>query len=962
MFGGRSTIRLMGTGAATVSSGPLLERDAERARLARAFGEARQGLPSLVLVEGPPGAGKTRLLAEACEAARDAEVRVLSARGSEFEREFPFGIVRQLFETLTPQSSRREQAELFAGAAELARPVLEGSALARPATDPLPTLHGLYWLTVNIVTRGPLAVVVDDVTWADDSSLRWIHYLVRRLEGLGVLVLLAARTHEPGTSSALWEAIRSEPYAEVLAPRPLSVLGVGELVRLALGAAPDAAFSRACQHATGGNPLLLTQLLLVLENDNVAPTAAKAQAVAAYGPAAISRGVLTRLSRLPPEVTVVAQTLAVLGPSAELAQLCAVAEMDADTAAHAVDVLGEAHVLTGGGALEFVHPVVQAAIYAELPPAARSSRHERAAHLLAAAGAPPQEVAGHLLASDARGDAWVVERLREAAAQAVTRGAPDAAVALLCRARAEPPPLSERPGVLVELARAQTNAGDADGFASFADAYAAVEDPRTRAAITLEWGRAVEMTGATTDASGVFGRGIKTLGAEDPGLLRSLESQRLAAMLADCATSREATKELRQRREAVAREISPDPMLLAACADGTAYAGEAMPDAIELARRALTTSLDQPRPDVLSVAIYAAHTLRVAGRFEEANAAWDAVIAETQRRGAILPFAAASCFRGEVCAARGALREAEADLRGALDIALEHGFGVGRTWITAYLVEVLIEQGELEAALKLAEGFRIDARSGSLLASNTLLCARARARLEQGRAAEALADLTICGRNANQGGVANPAVLPWRSRTALAHLRLGHTETARTFASDELEHARVWNAPPAVSAALRTAARVSSEPIEVLREATAITESGPARIEHAHAACDLGAALRRAGRRRDARGPLRRALDTAVSCGAQPLARRARQELTAAGARPRRDRIEGHLALTASELRVASLAADGHTNREIAQSLFVTLKTVETHLSHAFAKLGIARRQELPAALAHHRTTDETSP
>ena len=945
---------------------PLIERDAERAWLVRALGEVRQSRPSLVLVEGPPGAGKTRLLDEVRAAARDADVGLVHARGSELEREFPFGVVRQLFEALTTRSSRDASAELFVGAAELARPVLEGSALAQPGlmADALPALHGLYWLTVTVATRGPLALLVDDAHWADDSSLRWLHYLVRRMEELPLLVVVAVRTHEPGVSDApLLEAIRAEPHAVVLAPAPLSVGGVDELVRFALGAPPDAAFSRACLKATGGNPLLLTELLLALGDDGFVPMAAQAKRVAAYGPEATARGVLGRLARLPTEVTVVAQTLSVLGPGAHLGQLCAVAGIDRDAAARAVDVLGEAQVLTGGGTFEFIHPVVRAAIYAQLAPAARSRAHERAARLLAAAGAPPEEVAGHLLAVEPSGDAWVVERLRKAAMQAATRGAPEAAVTLLRRAMAEPPSPSERPQVLVELARARTSTADADGFESYADAYSAVEDARTRAEIALEWGRAVQMSGATTEASEVFGRGIEVLGDEDPALTRTLEGQQLAAMLADCATSRQATESLRSRRHAVTREPQPEPMLLAACADGAAYVGEAMPEAIELARRALVSVPDRPGPEALSIAIYAGHTLRFADLLDDACAVWDVVIVETQRLGAVLAFAAGACFRGEVQGLRGALGTAEADLRGALDLSFEHGFDLGRIWVTAHLVEVLLEQGEHGAVAEIAEGISFDDRAATRLASNVLLCARGRARYEQGRPAEALVDLTTCGRYAEEGGITNPAVLPWRSRAALVHLRLGDADTARRLALDELERARAWGAPRAMSVALRAAARVSvGEPIELLREATAVLESSPARIEQAHAACDLGAALRRAGHRYDARDPLRRALDTAVSCGAWPLAQRAREELTAAGARPRRDRIEGRMALTASELRVASLAAEGRTNREIAQALFITLKTVETHLRHAFGKLGISGRRELAAALEQGRANGPIAP
>jgi DNA-binding CsgD family transcriptional regulator len=953
--GGIGTLGSTSVSAPARNRQVLLERDAERATLERAFEEVSQGRSCLVFVEGPPGVGKTSLLDWARAAASVAGFTVRHARGSEFERAFPYGIVRQLFEPVITRAGPDDRAELLAGAAGLARPVLEGSAFASSerVTDRLAALHGLYWLTVNLAARHRLALVVDDLHWADASSLAWTHFLVRRMEGQGVLVLLATRTHEPGTRSALLEAIRSEPPAELLTPKPLSVDAVGELIEHTLGAAPHEGFSQSCLHATGGNPLLLRELLVVLADDHVRPTAREAEHVSAYGPQAISRAVLVRLARLPDEVTLAARALSVLAPGAHLGQLCELAGIGRDAAALAVDSLVETQVLVDDGTLEFIHPVVRSAIYEALPPTVRSRTHERAARLLAATGAPSEEVAGHLLAVHAGGEPWVVDQLRQSARQAVSRGAPDAAVALLRRAIAEPPPTNERPATLLELARAQASTADADGLASFAHAYTEVDDAHKRAEIALEWGRALQMTGATTDASEVFQRGIETLGDEDPALRRTLDGQRLAAMLADCETSRQATESLRAHRDAVVHEPDPEPMLLAACADGAAYVGEAMPQAVALARRALESLLDQPGPDALALAIYGCHTLRCADRLDEAGGVWDAVVAQAQRHGAILPFGAAACFRGETLALRGALREAEADLRAALDISVEHGLDIGRTWIAAHLIEVLVEQGELGSAVEIGEEVRVDERAATRLATNTLLCARGRARYEQGRPAEALADLTTCGRAADQGGVANPAVLPWRSRAALIHLRLGHPHTARELAYDELERARSWGAPRAVSVALRAAARTTTggQQIELLREATTILNHSAARLEQAHADCDLGAALRRAGHRNDAREPLRRALDTAVHCAARPLAQRARDELIAAGARPRRDRIQGRLALTASEMRVASLAADGHTNREIAQALFVTPKTIETHLRHIYRKLGISGRQELSASL-----------
>ena len=140
--------------------------------------------------------------------------------------------------------------------------------------------------------------------------------------------------------------------------------------------------------------------------------------------------------------------------------------------------------------------------------------------------------------------------------------------------------------------------------------------------------------------------------------------------------------------------------------------------------------------------------------------------------------------------------------------------------------------------------------------------------------------------------------------------------------------------------------------LPLLREAIDALEKTPASLELAKALIEYGAALRRAGKRVEARNHLRRGLELAHRAGARPLAVRAREELVAAGGRPRKPVFTGIDALTASELRVARMAATGATNRDIAQRLFVTQKTIETHLRHVFEKLNISRREELPHELA----------
>jgi DNA-binding CsgD family transcriptional regulator len=300
---------------------------------------------------------------------------------------------------------------------------------------------------------------------------------------------------------------------------------------------------------------------------------------------------------------------------------------------------------------------------------------------------------------------------------------------------------------------------------------------------------------------------------------------------------------------------------------------------------------------------------------------------------------------------RGELADAEADAQGALDAS-------GEGWFTApvgFLADALIERGELEAAEAAFVRYDLtDALFPNLLVANLLLDARGRLRCAQGRYEEGLADLLAVGERLQAWDTANPAVISWRSSAALAHAALGERDVARKLTDEELPAARAFGAPRALGVALRAAGlvREGSVGIELLREAVSVLEGSAARLEHARALTDLGAILRRDGRRTEAREPLRRGLDLADRCGADALAARAREELVTAGARPRRERISGAEALTASEHRIATLAATGMTNREIAQALFITIKTVKAHLGHVFQKLDITARSELPDALA----------
>jgi DNA-binding CsgD family transcriptional regulator len=325
-------------------------------------------------------------------------------------------------------------------------------------------------------------------------------------------------------------------------------------------------------------------------------------------------------------------------------------------------------------------------------------------------------------------------------------------------------------------------------------------------------------------------------------------------------------------------------------------------------------------------------------------------IAAARRTGSLLTIGWTSALRASVRMERGQVAAAVLDAQLALELMGDRGVGSGRELVLANLLEVLLAAGEFGEAEHLVEQENAVLAGPPSFARPLVLGARGRVRLAQGHAEDALRDALASG----ELGPPNPAARPWRSDAALALRALGRAEEGRGLAEQELHAARQFAVPHAVGIALRAVAACSAEhaALAAWREAVAVLEGCEARLELARALVDLGAGLRRSGRRKDCQDPLRRGLEIAHLGGIVPLAERARAELRAAGARPRREVLSGVEALTASERRVAEMAASGMTNRQIAQELFVTARTVEGHLTHVFDKLAITSRRDL-----HERLT-----
>jgi DNA-binding CsgD family transcriptional regulator len=940
----------------TAAGQALLERDRELDELTQAIGDARAGSGRLVVVEGSAGIGKTQLV-KAAHASADADgFCVLAARGGELEREFPFGVVRQLFEPTLAALPRGARDQAMGGAASLAAGLfaIDGSPPAHAGEEASAAmLHGLYWLAVNLSARAPLLVAVDDLHWCDAPSLRWLGYLARRLEGLPVLLLAATRPAIPDDDAAPLAALASDPAADVVRPEPLSRAAVAAMVRQQIRQDADPGFCEACHSATDGNPFLVRELLAALAAEGVQPIADAAARVATLGPRAVARSVNLRLAQLPPEAVALARAVAILGEQAGLQRAAAVAGVDTEEAAHAADLLVRAGVLESDRRIGFTHSIVRAAVYAELPPGERALSHAGAARALAAENAPIGEIAAHLLAATPVGDPWAVDMLVAAARHAQAQGAPDVAAAHLQRALAEPPAEELRATLLAELGMAEAQAQVPHAIEHLSQALDLTSDTIERGKIALELGRTLTMAERLHEAVAVLDEARRSVVDADREL-----AMRLDADLIDAARMNLGTRAIvGERLDAAGDDQPPDTAagraLLAHLAFESVVAGRRADEAAEMAERALGGGLVRDTGVPEPAYYVAAYTLSLCDRVEASERWLDEGMRRSRDAGAALGFATGSCFKAIAVMRRGDVVAAEANARTALDVGREHGFRIGLPMSMAVLVNALIERGQVDEAEEALAAGELEADSGSM-SFTVLMFSRGRLRALRGDLPGARDDLLACGRQAIEWGSKTPTFFPWRSTAALLLNAMGDRTEAERLVDEELEMARAFGAPTPIGLSLTAAGlmRDGDAGIAALREAVGVLETAPALLARARALTFLGMKTRIGGDDAGAREPLRTALDLAHRCGATGLVDQAHAELVATGARPRRPALSGSAALTPSELRVATMAAEGMTNAEIAQSLWVTPRTVEQHLSRCYRKLAIASRSQLAEALA----------
>src|SRR4051794_33790077 len=739
LFGGALPLRDAGGVFALVSGPALLERGSELAAL-----RALAGAGGFAVIEGSAGIGKTRLLAEVRAAVRGQ--RVLSARGSELEREFAFGIVRQLFEPALAVAGPDERAELFAGAAGLSAAIFgERGLVDAPAMDDFAALHGLYWLAANMALNRPTVVLVDDLQWADGPSLRWLAHVARRLEGLPLAVIAATRPTRHGDPSALLTELVSDPDALVLRPTALGPDSVATMAREAFSAAPEPEFCAACLAATGGNPLYLRALMSTLAADGGAPTAAPAPRGHEVGPEPVARAVALRLARLPPSATAMVRAIAVLGPLPDVGPAAALAELDRPAATAAAAALGRAELLRLEPMLELSHPVVRAAVYDAIDPLERAELHRRAARLLAASAAEPERAAAHILFVAPAGDATVGPILRAAAARARDRGAVEQAALYLRRALAEEPPAGERGELLTELGLVEIGL-DAGAATEHLQAAVALADVDRFPTVAAECGRVLAVVGRTDAAADLLDAVIACTRETRPDLAESAIGDFISATWWEPALYPRALAALEALDEDRFVGGLGSDVLLATLAQHAQRRFDRAAS-VSLARRALSSGLLLDRSS--HALFYALDSLRAAGEFEAGAAGYGAALAAARRRGDLLHAGGLLSFRGWLEFERGDLRAAEPDLREGLQFGLHRGALIHAMYHAVFLSDFLLERGELAEAERVLALPGLGEEVPDYFGFAWFLSARGMLRLAQRNPQDALRDFQTIGRMAS---------------------------------------------------------------------------------------------------------------------------------------------------------------------------------------------------------------------
>ncbi|SCL26377.1 regulatory protein, luxR family [Micromonospora pallida] len=925
----------------------LVQREEQIARLREAFQMCeRQQRGHVALVTGAVGSGKTSVLESFGEWAASVGGRVLSAAGSRAERELHLGVLGQLFHSARLPQEAAVRVENLVREAPSVVPLLEASLETTNESSACnrawaSVLHGLFNALLDLAEPGPLVLAIDDVHHADPASLHCLLYVTRRLRHAPIVVVLTeARTLRPPHPHFRAELFSQPHFTRITLP-PLTVEAIAQLVDGAETVARETA--KRYLSVTGGNPLLTRALIderLREESDE------DATPDTTIGDA-FDQAVLGCLYRHEPVVRRVAQALAVLSRPAPMELLGHLLDVVPESVAPTVRVLRTSGLMDCD---QLRHPRIRRSILADMSPEERRGTHQRAAEVLHEHGVEPRTVAEHLVAAGWADAAWTVPVLQDAAAHALASGRPDEAAAclrlvsradvddqqratitaMLVDARWQMNPLTVN-GHLTQLVRA---AGDAGWPA----------DTTLSAVPYLLWqGRAEEADEAIAGC------------VVDDGQPHSADASRLRAIRLLLSLSH--PDHLRAVREAVAAS-GRMPVLPAAgylrlhalTILGSALTPAAEQDAVAAAEQLLHRHhTDDGVLPVLTAPLLA---LLWSGRSDRV-AVWSAALLDRpSARHTPVWRAVIRALRAEAALRLGDLSAAEQHARAALEDLPIPAWGVAAAGPLATLIACATESGRYaEADQWLAQPVPPGAFRTPL--GVHYLAARARHHLALGRAHAATADLRRCGELVRGWGIDVAGLVPWRLELARVQLGVGNKVHATQLLQEQLRVPHgVDDRTRGRTLRLLATTAAPDHRRKLLSEAVHLLQNCGDRLELVRALGDTGQTLQRAGDWAQARLLVRRAYHLAQDCGAPVLAQRlVRREPGALPAYPPAEPPEPEDGLSEAERRVAALAAQGHTNRQISSKLFITVSTVEQHLTRVYRKLDVKRRTDLQTRL-----------
>ncbi|MFF4592110.1 AAA family ATPase [Amycolatopsis sp. NPDC001319] len=927
----------------------LLEREPELAVLEKAVLEVQSGEGAVLLVGGPAGAGSSALLREIGSSATRLGARVLRAGGAQIEQDFPLGVVRQLVLPLLSVPGppvAAPVARVLLDPLTGGRPPVVGDDPARSATASV--LHGLHTLFVGLAAQRPVVVLVDDLHWVDEPSLRALAFLAGRLSGMRVLIAAVLQDGTAGREPLIREIADVARYH--LRAAPLSAEATARLVGRKFGADHAAEFALACHEVTSGSPKELRTLLDRAVSHRVTGKASDCERIHELG-TAFRRERLQFLLRRVPGVAAFAKALVVLGGDAELDLVLRLGEVDAPGRMAALTALGGRWLEVAGDRVTVRDASLNRVVEELLDARESSALHRKAAGLLDESGYPPEAVAAQLLQVDVINAGWEVERLRAAAQAARRRAAPSPAGRYLRRALLDLSPDSgERARLLVELAAAELDVDPGSAVRHLAQAAPLMPTVRDRATVAT-WiplpvaGEGPLVAELVRDVADRLGP-AEELSGHDRELALRLEARVWFSGLGEPAKLAAAARRLAELRDhphgptAGERELRVVLLMAATLGSGTTA------DVIAGQARKLLAH-DPTNTYGALAALQTLPAVLMAADAVDAGWSWlEAAYDNARRHSNPTPQALVGAQRGLLLLGCGRLVEAREEAVRAFEL-------VDRSWPDAVLLPSVV-LGLVAFALRdrpLAARVLDGAPPGDLRLFEIRRSLRGALAAQRGDLQMALAQFLDSGRRLDRAGWHNPAMHPWRTWAAVLSHRLGRQDDAVRHAEDNYERALEWGAPTTLGRALRIRASVHPDrdrALELLRESNEVLRGSVDRFEQAKALIKLGEVLRDVDRD-EAERVLARGRRLAEQCGAHWLGAEADGLFAAPAGSTAAPVIRPEL--TRGEATVAELAARGLTNADIAVELGTSRRAVEKHLTSAYRKLRIDGRAELAAAL-----------